>query len=205
MTTKNALVILLVVIGLGIIAADAVDLFRTKDSVMCTMEARQCPDGSYVGRTGPKCEFSACPEVNPVLGWKTSTNTTRGIEFKYPETLPFTYIHPVDWPPAVSVQEGPFSCLNAGSETARAGKTETQTIRGHEYCVTRISEGAAGSIYTQYAYVFPKSGKVAIFTFSLRSVQCANYDEPQRAQCDAERVAFDIGSMIDTMAGTLSI
>jgi hypothetical protein len=29
--------------------------------VACTMEAKLCPDGSYVGRTGPKCEFSACP------------------------------------------------------------------------------------------------------------------------------------------------
>ncbi len=29
--------------------------------VVCAMEAKMCPDGSYVGRTGPKCEFSACP------------------------------------------------------------------------------------------------------------------------------------------------
>jgi Flp pilus assembly protein CpaB len=27
----------------------------------CTMEAKQCPDGSYVGRQGPKCEFAPCP------------------------------------------------------------------------------------------------------------------------------------------------
>ena len=31
------------------------------EGVMCTMDARQCPDGSFVGRTGPKCEF-VCPE-----------------------------------------------------------------------------------------------------------------------------------------------
>ncbi len=29
--------------------------------VACTEEAKLCPDGSYVGRTGPNCEFSACP------------------------------------------------------------------------------------------------------------------------------------------------
>ena len=28
--------------------------------VACTMDAMQCPDGSYVGRSGPNCEF-ACP------------------------------------------------------------------------------------------------------------------------------------------------
>lgn len=27
----------------------------------CTMEAKLCPDGSYVGRTGPNCEFAPCP------------------------------------------------------------------------------------------------------------------------------------------------
>ena len=27
----------------------------------CTMDAKACPDGSYVGRTGPNCEFAACP------------------------------------------------------------------------------------------------------------------------------------------------
>jgi hypothetical protein len=30
--------------------------------VACTQEAKQCPDGSYVGRTGPNCEFSMCPK-----------------------------------------------------------------------------------------------------------------------------------------------
>lgn len=29
--------------------------------VACTLEAKQCSDGSYVGRTGPNCEFAPCP------------------------------------------------------------------------------------------------------------------------------------------------
>lgn len=29
---------------------------------MCTMDAKLCPDGSSVGRTGPNCEFAACPK-----------------------------------------------------------------------------------------------------------------------------------------------
>jgi hypothetical protein len=29
----------------------------------CTTEAKMCPDGSAVGRTGPNCEFAACPET----------------------------------------------------------------------------------------------------------------------------------------------
>lgn len=31
----------------------------------CTQEANLCPDGSYVGRTGPNCEFAACPATYP--------------------------------------------------------------------------------------------------------------------------------------------
>jgi len=29
--------------------------------IACTMDAKTCPDGSSVGRTGPNCEFEACP------------------------------------------------------------------------------------------------------------------------------------------------
>jgi len=34
---------------------------RKAEKVACTMDARQCPDGSYVGRSGPNCEF-ICPK-----------------------------------------------------------------------------------------------------------------------------------------------
>lgn len=30
------------------------------DLIACTADAMQCPDGSWVGRTGPNCEF-ICP------------------------------------------------------------------------------------------------------------------------------------------------
>jgi len=31
------------------------------DTVVCTQDAKLCPNGSYVSRTGPKCEFTPCP------------------------------------------------------------------------------------------------------------------------------------------------
>lgn len=34
--------------------------------VSCTLEAKICPDGSSVGRTGPNCEFAPCPLFNTV-------------------------------------------------------------------------------------------------------------------------------------------
>ena len=47
-------------------------------AVACTMEAKICPDGSAVGRTGPMCEFAACPEAPTttvaVIGKKITVN-----------------------------------------------------------------------------------------------------------------------------------
>ena len=34
----------------------------------CTQEAKQCSDGSYVDRTGPKCEFAECPPEITIFG-----------------------------------------------------------------------------------------------------------------------------------------
>ena len=34
------------------------------NSVACTQETKLCPDGSYVGRTGPNCEFAVCPSIS---------------------------------------------------------------------------------------------------------------------------------------------
>lgn len=35
------------------------------EEVACTMDAMMCPDGTYVGRTGPNCEF-VCPAAGAV-------------------------------------------------------------------------------------------------------------------------------------------
>ena len=63
-----------------------------KKGVACTQEAKLCPDGkTFVGRTGPKCEFAACPGVSAANSsidtsdWKTYRNDEYGFEFKYPK------------------------------------------------------------------------------------------------------------------------
>lgn len=39
---------------------------KEPDGTACTLEAKICPDGTAVGRTGPNCEFEECPqEANP--------------------------------------------------------------------------------------------------------------------------------------------
>lgn len=42
-------------------------LHSTPEPVYCTQDAKQCPDGTYVSRTGPTCAFAACPVSRTVL------------------------------------------------------------------------------------------------------------------------------------------
>lgn len=45
------------------------------NQIMCTMEAKVCPDGSYVGRVAPNCDFAPCPtQVSQVSQVSQSQN-----------------------------------------------------------------------------------------------------------------------------------
>lgn len=43
------------------------DVAKDSTPAACTLEAKICPDGSAVGRSGPNCEFAACPDVSTEL------------------------------------------------------------------------------------------------------------------------------------------
>lgn len=137
--------------------------------------------------------------------WDTFTDPTSRISFRYPAGLGTTYIQPLDWPPLARIEAGPFECTEAGEETARAGRTELATIDGRTYCVTRVTEGAAGSVYTMHAYALPAGDEVVFLTFSTRAPQCGNYDEPRRSECERERETLSIDRIVDAIARTLEI
>lgn len=164
----------------------------------CTMEARICPDGTAVGRTGPNCEFAACPGE----AWQTFVDDAQGVSFQYPEKLLATYITTTDWPPQPQLSDEPFICVQVGLEGEGAGKTELRLVDSTRYCRTVVTNGAAGSIYSTYTYAVEKNNRVLILTFSLRMVQCGNYDEPQKTQCENEREAFDIDGVVDRIMQT---
>ncbi|HXK36001.1 MAG TPA: GerMN domain-containing protein [Candidatus Paceibacterota bacterium] len=47
----------------GVVFWERLPFVGDEEQVYCTQDAKLCPDGSYVGRVGPNCEFAACPEV----------------------------------------------------------------------------------------------------------------------------------------------
>lgn len=61
--------IILIIIVIALIGAGTYLVLNRKTTppqpIACTQEAKQCPDGSYVGRTGSKCEFAPCPSITP--------------------------------------------------------------------------------------------------------------------------------------------
>ena len=59
----NKKYILIIVTAIILIAGGVYYFAKQKspEPVACTMEAKLCPDGSYVGRVPPNCEFAPCP------------------------------------------------------------------------------------------------------------------------------------------------
>jgi len=47
-----------------IIAKEEISTNVKDELIACTMDVKMCPDGSYVGRIAPDCEFAPCPEEN---------------------------------------------------------------------------------------------------------------------------------------------
>ncbi len=41
--------------------------FAIQDDVVCTADAKQCSDGSFVGRVAPNCDFAPCPDEHEVV------------------------------------------------------------------------------------------------------------------------------------------
>jgi hypothetical protein len=60
-TTFLLIIAAILSVGAAVIYTMAKQPVSIAEPVVCTLEAKLCPDGSYVGRTGPDCEFAACP------------------------------------------------------------------------------------------------------------------------------------------------
>ena len=58
------IVLVLLILGFGIYKFNFIN---NNGPLACTEEAKLCPDGSSVGRTGPNCEFALCPKINSLL------------------------------------------------------------------------------------------------------------------------------------------
>lgn len=110
-------------------------------TTVCTQDAKLCPDGSYVGRTGPNCEFSDCP--NTTSGEKTYTNTQFGYSLVYPTAVSVTTIN------GEARLVGPLAAQQSPGETGVSAvlyaSTTTATIPSYPTCAQHRSTTTVGT------------------------------------------------------------
>jgi len=210
---KGIVAILIVLIIIGVLALGGGTYYflvkKTQKPVGCTQEAKICPDGSAVSRTGPNCGFAACPTVktDETVNWKTFTAIDKGATFRYPENLSTAYIRPQEWPPRVLIIDNTgFSCEEGGLGIGdRPGMAIQKEINNTVYCIESVSEGTAGTFYTNYTYSFLKDNKLVKLEFVLAYPQCGNYEDPQKTECEQERQTFDLDTLINLIAESVQL
>lgn len=79
------LVVLIVALSLVVVIFSQEAQIQNSAPVACTQEAKICPDGSSVGRTGPDCAFAPCPGAatsTPPMTVVTQSDSNMTIELK---------------------------------------------------------------------------------------------------------------------------
>jgi len=109
------------------------------------------------------------------------------------------------YPPKFKINEGQIDCKITSSESDLLSGTTIRKIDGQIYCIESLSEGAAGTIYTQYIYSTIKGGSLITVSCVIRYPQCMNYSEPQRTECANERETFDLDKIIGYIVKNLSV
>lgn len=132
----------------------------------------------------------------------TSTN---GYSFKYPKDFSTQYISMVNWPPTLKLKDEAFICkVNDKSDNIAIGQVVSKMINGKEFCITKESEGAAGSVYTDYTYSFSYKENTLNMSFTLRAPQCMNYDNPAQTLCTNEEQSFNPDNILSAIANTVN-
>lgn len=160
--------------------------------VACTQEAKLCPDGSAVVKSGPNCEFEACPETSSTTppthpDWLIKTDTTQVISFQYPKDLGKKYITAQTWPPKITVSNNKYVCNTQVNSGPGAQSINEVIYNDQNFCEKSSSQGAAGSIYTDYEFSTEINGKLVTASFTIHYPQCDNYPEPQKSVCQSEK------------------
>lgn len=136
----------------------------------------------------------------------TMTDEKSGIMFNYPEELNYDYVSAQEWPPRFISSFAPIDCELDEQTQAMSGQTyQTEIINGTSYCIWERSEGAAGSVYTNYQVSYEKDGQFITMSFTLRYPQCGNYPEEEIPACKAEQNDFPLYELMDEIAQSASL
>lgn len=158
-------------------------LFKTSP-VACTQEVKQCPDGSYVSREGPNCEFKPCPVSAPTptsdetANWKTYSDKNNYFLVRYPDFTKFidiktTYNTP-DVKAYISIAYSPTSPVEPDradkifqlsiqvkdNSTNKTAQQLIQELQSPKYKVSDIKPYKKGEIDGTYYTVWDSTSEV---------------------------------------------
>ncbi|MFA5023800.1 MAG: hypothetical protein WC523_02480 [Patescibacteria group bacterium] len=108
-----------------------------------------------------------------------------------------------NWPPIITVSSSSFTCKETPGTSSLPARTLKRLVDNRAYCVEAMSEGAAGSVYTEFTYTTLSDSQLIVAKFTLRYPQCDNYDDPAKTICKNERETFDLDGVIDRIVKTL--
>lgn len=180
-------VMILLVIGLvAVLAVGGYFVWQSfydsseSDQIACTQDVKLCPDGSYVSRTGPKCEFAQCPASNQPTEWIDLANPELGFELKYPSNFFDAGHEPKIFSVKCSYKTLPQKCpdLTAfipNSPTGSPVKLEKININGDDYCKYSLSDAATGHVYYYDYYATAKNQKCIVIELDTSSQNCDFY------------------------------
>ncbi len=79
-------VLIIFVIAIALVGVYWWSRYGSPSEKVCSQEAKLCPDGSYVGRMPPDCEFAVCPapQGEETADWQIYRSAF--FEFKHPRT-----------------------------------------------------------------------------------------------------------------------
>lgn len=121
------------------------------------------------------------------------------IVFEEIKAMDTKYISGQVWPPVITIFEASELVCNETPMESSASQERVyrENIDGQEYCISALSQGAAGSVYTEYSYSTIKFNKLITLDFTLRFNQCYNYEEDKISECVSERENFSVSNNIN--------
>jgi hypothetical protein len=209
--------IVIVVMATGAYSSSQQNMKRQKDETFWIESGgiQEVSDGNYqadgriilsTGLVEDESENVSQPEVKIIIE-EIDNGSEKQPHYVILVDLNTEYIGSQDWkvkivneeekyPPKFKISEGQIDCKKTSSESGLPFRIVKRKIEGRIYCIESLSEGAAGTIYTQYAYFTIKSGNLITVSCVIRYPQCINYSEPQRTECANERETFDLDKII---------
>ncbi len=127
--------------------------------VICTADAMQCPDGSYVGRSGPSCQFRACPGI---------ISKSTKIEISTIDSKDWTIGQPVKitWK-GENVPNG----AKVGIEIGKEGSTKKEIVSGIDYSLTSYQFSPFSTRQGDMLDII-SSGKYKLYIFLYTGIEC---------------------------------